>query len=174
MFALLTLLLAGCAGEPSAPTRETASEVDPTSAGALRAESAWERSSFTVDGVQPCACLGEDVRFFGEVSFQYHEVTSGSGNFQFKWQAAPVTPNGPQFYVQGQTSGKLFQYRNGAPLNQSVHVGPGEVESFIDYEIYVAEDGTKLYVIFSVHTTVNAKGELIVERIDPFSVECER
>lgn len=171
---LALMLLAACGEDTLAPTRETASALDPAAASAVRANQYWDRSSFTVDGIQPAACLGENVRFFGEVPYQYHEVASSSGNLQFIFFISPYTPKSPRYFAQGVTSGTLYEYRKGGPIPQIVHVGPGEVQTMIDKEWYTAEDGSRIYVTVWMHMTVNANGDLVVSRAEPFSVECER
>ena len=158
-------LIGGC--EDPAPTEAPSVKVVPT----LSAAQSWERSSFFVDNVVFIECLGENVRAFGEVLFQYHEVTTSSGNFSYHFQFRPATPNTPPFFVQGLTSGKLFRYKNGLPANESFHLGPGEVFTFVTLEMYVAEDGDRLVGSFRVHLTVNANGELTVSRLEE-SFEC--
>jgi hypothetical protein len=132
----------------------------------------WERSSFFVDNVLFIDCLGENVRAFGEVLFQYHEVTASSGNFSYHFQLRPATPNAPPFFIQGQTSGKLFQLKNGLPGNESFHLGPGEVYSFGIVETYVAEDGDRVVGKLHLHLTVNANGDLTVSRMEEESFRC--
>lgn len=151
----------------------------PTEAPSVRAvfpaESAaqlWERSSFLVDDVIFIDCLDENVRAFGEVLFQYHEVTTSSGNFSYHFQLRPATPNGPAFFIQGQTSGKLFRYKNGLPGNEVFHLGPGEVQSFVIVETYVADDGDRVVGKVRLHLTRNANGELTVSRTEPESFRC--
>jgi len=138
----------------------------------VRAAQHWERSSFFVDDVSFIDCLGENVRAFGEVLFQYHEVITSSGNFSYHFQIRPTTPNGTPFFIQGQTSGKLFQYKNGLPGNESFHLGPGEVATFVIVETYVAEDGDRVVGKVRFHVTANANGELTVSRTEEESFRC--
>jgi hypothetical protein len=162
-----TAFLGGGCQDP-APTEARSVKVVPT----VSAAQSWERSSFLVDNVLFIDCLGENVRAFGEVLFQYHEVTTSSGNFSYHFQLRPATPNGPAFFIQGQTSGKLFRYKNGLPANESFHLGPGEVFTFVTLETYVAEDGDRLVGSLRVHLTVNANGELTVSRLEDESFKC--
>jgi hypothetical protein len=141
-----------------------------TSASLLRPGGPFARRGASGDVVF-IDCLGENVRAFGEVPFQYHEVTSTSGNFSYHLQVRPATPNGPPFFIQGQTSGKLFRYKNGLPANESFHLGPGEVFTFVTVETYVAEDGDRLVGKHHSHVTVNANGELTVSWLKD-SFEC--
>jgi hypothetical protein len=159
-------LIGGC--QDSAPTEAPSVKDVPT----VSAAQSWERSSFFVDQVLFIDCLGENVRAFGEVLFQYHEVTSSSGNFSYHLQFRPATPNTPPFFIQGQTSGKLFRYKNGLPANESFHLGPGEVYTFGTVETFVAEDGDRLVGKVNIHVTINANGELTVSRMEPESFRC--
>jgi len=160
-------LIGGC--QDSMPTEaRSARAALPT----FSAAQDWVRSSFTVDNIFFVDCLGEDVRFFGEVPFQYHQVTSSSGNFSYHFQLRPQTPNIPPFFAQGQTSGKLYTYKNGGPSNESFHLGAGEVFTVVGNETYVAEDGDRLKGKARIHVTVNANGELIVSRFEVGPHEC--
>jgi hypothetical protein len=163
-----TAFLAGGCQDPVSTEAPSVKAVSPTASAAQN----WERSSFFVDNVIFIDCLGENVRAFGEVLFQYHEVTTSSGNFSYHFQLRPATPNTPPFFVQGQTSGKLFRYKNGLPANESFHLGPGEVFTFVTLETYVAEDGDRLVGSLRVHLTVNANGELTVSRLEEGPLEC--
>jgi len=163
-----TATLAGGCQDPVATEAPSVKAVSPTASAAQ----SWERSSFFVDQVVFIDCLGENVRAFGEVQFQYHEVTTSAGNFSYHFQLRPATPNGPAFFIQGQTSGKLFRYKNGLPGNESFHLGPGEVSSFVTVETYVAEDGDRVVGKVRFHVTVNANGELTVSRDEDESFRC--
>jgi hypothetical protein len=154
-------LIGGC--QDPVPTEAPSVKGAPPTVSAAQT---WERSSFFVDDVLFVDCLGENARVFGEVPFQYHEVTSSSGNFSYHFQLRPVTPNSPPFVVQGQTSGKLFRAKHGIPGNESFHLGPGEVFTFVINEAYIAEDGDRLVGKLNLHTTVNANGELTVSRLE--------
>lgn len=167
---LLTLGVAVLAGgcQDQMPTEARSVNVVP----AASATQTWERSSFFVDNIVSIDCLGENARAFGEVQFQYHEVTTSSGSFSYHFQLRPVTPNGPSFFIQGLTSGKLYRYKNGLPGNESFHLGPNEVASFVIVEVFVAEDGDRVVGNVRFHVTVNAKGELTVSRTEPESFRC--
>jgi hypothetical protein len=160
-------LIGGC--QDSVPTEAPSVKAVPPTASAAQS---WERSSFFVDNVFFVDCLGENVRAFGEVPFQYHEVTSSSGNFSYHFQLRPFTPNSPPFLIQGQTTGKLFRAKHGIPGNESFHLGPGEVFTFVINETYVAEDGDRLVGKLNLHLTVNANGELTVSRLEMGPLEC--
>jgi hypothetical protein len=163
-----TVFLAGGCQDPVPTEAPSVKAVSPTASAAQN----WERSSFFVDNVSFIDCLGENVRAFGEVQFQYHEVTTSSGNFSYHFQLRPATPNGPAFFIQGLTSGKLFRYKNGLPGNESFHLGPGEVFTFVIVETFVAEDGDRVIGKVNQHLTVNANGELTVSRDEEESFRC--
>jgi hypothetical protein len=155
---------------PTAPLRAPASVS--FSSGA---DQNWVRSSFFFDATNPVPCLGEDVRVFGETRFQSHEVTSGSGNYNLHFFYPPVSPNTPQFFAQGVTSGKLFQYKNGGPITVTLHLAAGEVQTVHDKEVFVAADGSKLFFDFVMHVTINANGVVTVSRETEFtSLRCSR
>jgi hypothetical protein len=168
-------LALGCADHQSttAPSQDPVpTEARSVNVPIVSATQTWERSSFVVDNVVFIDCLGENARAFGEVLFQYHEVTTSSGNFSYHFQLRPATPNGPPFFIQGLTSGKLFRYKNGGPGNESFHLGPSQVSSFVIVETYVAEDGDRVVGKVRFHVTVNAQGELTVSRTEPESFRC--
>lgn len=150
------------------PTEARSVNVGPSAS----ASQGWERSSFLVDDVAFIPCLGENVRVFGEVQFQYHEVTTSSENFSYHFQLRPATPNQPPFFIQVLSSGQLFRYKYGLPANESFHLGAGEVTSFVTVETYVAEDGDRVVGKVRFHVTVNANGELTVSRTEPESFRC--
>jgi hypothetical protein len=112
------------------------------------------------------------MHFYGEVPYMMHEVTSGSGGYDYFFQLLPVTPNSPPYYAVGETSGEVFRNAFGFPINQSFHLAAGEVYTFLDHEAYVAANGDKLVLWVRVHLTINANGELVVERMDVFDFQC--
>ncbi len=162
---VVPLLFLACGREPVAPASNTrlAQTLAPSfSAGA---DQSWVHSSFFADNLIFIDCLGENVRFFGEVPFDFHEVTSGAGNFHFQFFFPAVTPNTPQFFGVGQTSGKVFQLKYGDPQMETFHLAAGEVHNFgVHNEVFVAEDGEQLRSDYQLHTTVNANGEVTVSR----------
>jgi hypothetical protein len=72
----------------------------------------------------------------------------------------------------GLSSGKLYQYSNGFPINESFHLAAGEVHSVQGRERYVAADGSKLLNTFVLHATVNANGVLTVSRLVSTGLTC--
>ena len=160
-----TLLLASGCGvdEAVAPTGDAI-----TSA---KADQSWERASFFQDAIVHVECLGEDLRFLGEVPYTYHEVTSGSGNFQFRWFAPPTTPNSPDFRAYGMTSGKVFDVK-GAPFNQMFHLSAGETQSIVQNERWIAEDGSGFLATATLQVAIDANGVLRVNNYAPFTIEC--
>ncbi len=125
----------------------------------------WERDSFQVDNPGLfIPCLGEEVRFFGEVPYKRHTVTSASGNTSYHFQLTPVTPNQPPFTGVGNVSGTVWHYQNGLPINESFHLGPGEVLNVQVRESYYTDNGDRLTSNIRIHFTTNAGGELVVSR----------
>ena len=98
-------------------------------------------------------------------------MTSASGNYTYNFQIRPATPNIPPFYGETE-SGKLYVYKNGGPIHESFHSGPNESGTFIDKETLVAENGDRLLAEFGYHYTINANGDLTVDRVTPFAVTC--
>jgi len=152
---------------------EQATSPNPTPS--FSATTNWERGSFSYTSpLIYVDCLGEDVQFSGEIPYQSHSVVSASGNTSIIFQYRPVTPHGPPYAGIGQTSGTIYWYKNGLPVNVSHHVGPGEVYTFTDHEVYVADNGDKLFVEAQLHLTFNANAELTSYREVPNSTQCER
>ena len=134
------------------------------------AEQNWERSSFDVDATVFVPCLGENVRFFGTVPFQFHSVTTASGTFNYKLQFRPG-PVSPPFFGHALTSGTLYRFVNG-PLNETFHAGAGEVLRFKVNETYISESGDRLEASAFVHVTTNANGDVTVQKVEPFAFTC--
>lgn len=161
--------IAGCRDyEPTAPALSS----PPSVANLSGAVQVWERVTVFNDNTFFIPCLNENVRIFGFVPYQYHEVASPSGGFHFTLQYRPQTPNLPPFLAEGQTSGKVFVYSNGRPVNISFHLAAGEVRTVVANELYVAEDGSKLFGDSRFHYTVNANGELTVLRNVEYDLTC--
>ena len=161
----MALLAGGC--QDSMPTEARSVNVVPSAS----ATQSWERSSFFSYDVVLIYCLGESVRAFGEVLFQYHEVTTSSeissNHFQLARDAEPAT-----LLHSGPVKRQAVPDKNGLPGNESFHLGPGEVASFVIVEMFVAEDGDRVVGKVRFHATVNANGELTVSRTDPESFRC--
>ena len=137
------------------------------------ADTQWERGSFFVDvpGIL-VSCLGETVHVFGEIPYQRHAVTTPSGGTSYHYQEVPLNRNQPPFYLVVESTGKVYRYQNGHPLNQSFHQAAGEILSFHIRGSYVAEDGDKLIFTSHWHFTTNANGELVVDRVYNTDWEC--
>ena len=136
------------------------------------ADQGWVRSSAFIDVIYFVECLGEDVRFFGDVAFQVHEVTSASGSVGFHVQVRPITPHGPPFVGVGQTSGRVFQAKPGQPILEMAHLAAGEVRHLVQNEVYVAEGGDRFLASAELHLTVNANGVVTVSRFEPYAFTC--
>lgn len=163
---LLILLLPACGRDPIAP----GANLLPTFA----ATTDWSRGVMFLDfpGI-PIACRGENHHFFGETPYRQLEVTDASGGYHYRFQFAPVTPNDAPYLSVGETSGQVFVYKNGLPINETLQLGPGEVYVYNDREMYVAENGDKLTVSLRIHVTVNANGDLVVDRATFEDFVCE-
>ena len=132
----------------------------------------WVRRTIFNDHTFFIPCLNERVRFYGYVSYQLHEVATPSGGYDFKLQYQPQNPGDPPFVAQGQTSGKVFYYNNGRPVNISFHSAAGENQTVVVNEEYVAADGSKLIGDATFHYTVNANGDLVDLRDVAYSITC--
>lgn len=165
---IAAVLVVGC--DSNTPTEQP---TDVIGSPAFSANQEWIRGELDPDNTIYVDCLGENVRFYGEAPFpyQWHRVTSASGVFNYHFQIRPATPNLPDFY--GETaSGKLYIYKYGGPINESFHSGPNESGTVIDKETYVAENKDRLLAEFGYHYTINANGDLTVDRVTPFNVVC--
>ena len=80
--------------------------------------------------------------------------------------------NQPPFFAVVESSGKVYQWQNGHPVNQSFHQAAGETFSYHVRGSYVADDGDKLIGTFHLHLTTNANGELVVDRVSDSGWEC--
>ena len=164
-FILVPLLFLACGREPVAP--------DDVSPPTFAATTDWTRGSFFFDLPDvPIPCRGTHFRFHGEVPYIRHDVTSASGVQNWFYQLLPVTPVGPPYYGEEQETGIVFLYKNGGPINQSFHLAAGEVYSLTDREVYVAPNGDKIIVSATQHYTVNAIGELAVDRLVADGFQC--
>jgi hypothetical protein len=172
--ASLTLAISGC--NRPAPTALTARSIDvPRASAADVAISTWTRSSFLVDGILPFPCAGEDFHVYGEVSFIEHDVANASGGSHFNFQIRPVTPSTP-FSFTGLTTGRVYLSQNGLAINEESSAGPGDQLTFQDHdrEVYVnvADNRDRLLISLIIHTTVNANGDLIVNRVEGADFQC--
>lgn len=162
---VLPLVLLACERQPVAPDQVLRPE--------FAATSDWTRLSFLFDfpGVF-VACRGETMHFYGEVPYQWHQVTSASGVYNYHFQLSPATPGSPPYYGVGETSGTVYLYKNGGPLNESFHLAAGEVHTYLDREAYVAENGDRLIVNRTFHITTNANGQLTVNKFEDTGYQC--
>ncbi len=168
-----TLLLLSCSKAPTAPG---VSPVTRTPGAQMStASQTWTRASAAVDETAYCECLGEYVHFLGEYAYQYHFVESGSGSVHTFFQAVPVTPKtGAPLSVHGETSGKVFVIA-ASPVTEKSNSGSRiQVLTIVERETYVAADGSKLLVTSRLHLTADGTGHLIVEKVEPWSIECVR
>lgn len=171
---LLTLAaavaLTGCRADSVTAVRSASLQV--ASSNLTGAAQDWERVTIFNDHTFFIPCLNEDVRLYGYVSYQFHEVATPSGGYDFKIQYQPQNPGDPPFVAEGQTSGKVFTYNNGRPVNVSFHSAAGENQTTVVNEMYVAADGSKLIGDATFHYTVNANGDLTDLRDVSYSLTC--
>lgn len=162
------LPLFGCSGEIVAP--------EPVAVTQAAASSLWTRGSFFLDFYfgNPSTCVGEVLHGVGEVPYKVHEVLNGNGGYSYFFQILPVTPRGPQYSLTGVTTGTVWWYKNGLPSNESLHLGQGEVYRWKAHEMYESDEGGRLFFERVYHLTVNANGELVVERYENSGVLCGR
>lgn len=133
----------------------------------------WEQGSFYVDSPGVFVpCLGETVHFFGEVVYKRHAVTTPSGGTSYKYQEVALNSNQPPYFAVVESTGKVYRWQNGHPLNVSFHQATGETLSVHVRGSYVADDGDKLIGTFHMHLTTNANGELVVNRVYDSGFEC--
>jgi hypothetical protein len=137
----------------------------------LTADQNWVRSSFDVDNTVFVPCLRENVRFFGPVPFQFHTVRTTSGTFNSKFQLRPGAVS-PPFFGHALASGTLYEFANGGTYNETFHSAAGEVFRFKIHETYLSEGGDRLEASAFVHVTINANGDVTVQKIEPFAFTC--
>ncbi len=82
-------------------------------------------------------------------------------------QSLAQTPNLPPFTATGQTTGRVFTYNIGHPINIIFHLGSGQVQTILDREDYTGSDGTILSFSFAYHLTESANGVVTVEKSGP-------
>lgn len=115
--------------------------------------------------------VGEVMHLYGEVPWRYHQVTSNSGTYSYHFQLLGWAQSSP-FYAEGTVSGKLFQFKAG-PYNESFSAGPGEVFHWVSREKYVADNRDWFQCQASYHITVNANGDLSIEKRDLVDCNCK-
>jgi len=132
----------------------------------------WERRTIFNDHTFFVDCLNENVRAYGYVTYQLHEVATPSGGYDFKLQYEPQRPKDPPFVIQGLTSGKVFYYDFGRAINISFHAAAGETQTVVVNEKYTASDGSVLLGPSRYHYTVNANGELVDLHSVDYALSC--
>jgi hypothetical protein len=160
---LIAALTVNACGDTSGPTSRSA--LAPTR-GTVNASdnSTWTPSTVVTDVTYFVPCLGESLHLYGLTFIEQHQTTSSSGNLQTHIHLLPQTPNLPPFTATGVSTGRVFTYSNGHPINIIIILGPGQVFTAVDKELYHASDGTDLYFVGQIHFTVNANGVVTVNR----------
>jgi hypothetical protein len=123
----------------------------------------WDRGYFTRDVTAYVACLGQNVAFHVDIPYAIHTVISQSGIVNIHMRYGSPNPNTPMTYGIAEVSGTVYEWR-GNPILYTMHLAKGEVHQYQDVETYVAENGDWIKLIKSFHVTVNANGEVAVER----------
>jgi len=168
LLVIFLFLIPACSDSP-VTTEETALVPD---VGPATDISEWERSSFWQDSHIYIPCLDETVNFVGEVLYAWHTVATPSGGFNINYEILPYTPGAPTFLAIGDVSGKVYEYANGLAIHMTWHQVPGDVQTQTDREVYIAENGDRLHVRFTYHWTIDANGNLTVEKSTGFASEC--
>lgn len=163
---IATALVLGC--DRNTPTEQPTEAI---AAPAFSAEQNWVSGVFHQNSYQYLRCPGEVMHLYGGVPWRYHQVTSNSGTYSYHFQLLGWA-QGPPFYAEGTVSGKLFQFKAG-PYNESFSAGPGEVFHWVSREKYVADNGDWFQCQASYHITVNANGDLSVEKRDLVDCKCK-
>lgn len=153
----------------STPVEPPGVEAD-ASAPLFMANQGWVYGSFDVDNVVYVECVGENIRFFGEVPYKWHRVFKPSGGYSSFFVLAPSTPQTP-FLAEGMSSGIVWEAR-GSVDPEMYRTGPGEVYHFSIRETYISSDGPTLHANGGTHVTINANGEVTVSQPFYFETVC--
>jgi len=155
--ALAVLVAVGC-GDP--PT--TATTADSPSFTATHTE--WVEVVDLAGLVVYVDCRGEDLEWSGTADVYYRATTNPSGNEVWQWKIdyATATP----FAVLGLTSGDVWTMVGGEDTGGLIMKpqGTAYVEHWQANERYVNQDGDKLHGRLQYSLTINAAGEVQVER----------
>ena len=164
--AALAFVVASCDSTPVEPPGVEADAASPL----FKAEQGWVTGSFFADNLLYVECLGENVRFYGEVPYRWHQVFKPSGGYSGFFALAPSTPQQP-FLAEGMSSGIVWQAR-GSIDPEMYRVNAGEVSHIVYRETYISRDGPTFHVNGGTHVTINANGELTAYRDFYFEQTC--
>jgi hypothetical protein len=164
--AALALAVVSCDAIPVEPPGVDESAANPQFA----ANQTWVTGSFDVENFFFAECLGEELRFYGEVPFKWHRVFNSSGGYNDLFIAVPASPNVP-FMAEGLSSGIVWETRGGADPETS-HAGPGEVIRLTIAEAYISRDGINFTAYGGFHITINANGDVTASRDFVFEIRC--
>ena len=165
-FAALALAVVSCDAIPVEPPGVDESAANPLFA----ANQVWVTGSFVVENFLYVECLGEEIRFFGEVPFKWHRVFNSSGGYDDLFIFAPASANVP-FNAEGLSSGIVWETRGGADP-ATYHAGPGEVIHATIEETYISRAGTNFKVYGGFHVTINANGDVTSSKDFVFETQC--
>jgi hypothetical protein len=164
--AALALVAVSCDTTPVEPPRVEAEAAVPP----FKANQVWVESSFFADNVTPAPCLGEDLRFYGEVPYRWHRVWNSAGRYSDFLYLEPSTSQLP-FLAEGMLSGIVWEAR-GATDPAMYRAGPGEVIHAIIRENYISNDGPNFRATGAEHLTINANGDVTVSGAFTFEIVC--
>lgn len=164
--AALAFVVASCDSTPVEPPGVEANAAAPL----FKANQAWIESSFYADNLTYVPCLGEDLRFYGEVPYRWHRVWNASGGYSDVFILEPSTPKS-EFLAEGMTSGIVWKAR-GATDPAIYRAGPGEVIHAILRENYISDSGPNFQATGDIHVTINANGDVTVDRPFTFDTFC--
>jgi hypothetical protein len=164
--AALAIAVVSCDSTPVEPL----GVVDSAATPLFGANQVWVDDSFFADNLVYVECLGENIRFYGEVPYRWHRVFNSSGGYNDLFRLAPSTPQQP-FLAEGMSSGVVWEAR-GSTDPGTYHAGPGEVIHASYNETYISPDGPTMKVYGGNHVTINANGEVTASRDSGFETEC--
>jgi hypothetical protein len=162
----LLAAVVSCDSTPAEPPGVEAAATTPL----FKADQAWVTGSFFADNVLYVECLGENVRFYGEVPYRWHRVFKPSGGYSDFFALAPSTPQQP-FLAEGLSSGIVWEAR-GSIDPEMYRAGPGEVVHISYRETYVSSSGPTFHVKGGTHVTINANGDVTAFRDFYFEQVC--
>jgi hypothetical protein len=160
------VLLAALASCDSTPVEPPGVEAD-ASIPLFKANQVWIEDSYYISNDVYVPCLGEDVRFAGDVPFRWHRVWNPASGYSDVTILRASTPDNP-FLGVGLSSGIVWEAR-GSTDPAVYRAGPGETIHVNINEIYISDEGPNLRALGGFHATVNANGELTA--FTPFSFE---
>jgi hypothetical protein len=157
---LVPLLLLACNREATAP----GSGLSPTFA----ATTTWTEEVWVLDVDVPfgvTTCVGEPWHVHGRAPYSVHEVSDGAGGYRYFVRFAPPARWEEPLSLTGLWTSRVWWLKNAEPeLTIEFAIGPGQVYTSLYHEMYETADRQRLYSEGRYHFTMNANGELTVDR----------